>query len=169
VFLRALLAFLACPGLMAFVLPAFVAGVEQGAPARWSVAGIVAFGAGVAGLLACVREFYVAGKGTLAPWSPPERLVTTGLYAWSRNPMYLSVLLILAGWALLYRRDALWAYAALMAVVFHLRVLLGEEPWQARTFGAAWTDYAARVPRWLGRPRRARGENARPPETGETT
>ena len=61
---------------------------------------------GCAGLLWCVRDFYVFGKGTLAPWSPPERLVTAGLYRYSRNPMYVAVLLILLGWAASFGRVA---------------------------------------------------------------
>lgn len=37
-----------------------------------------------------------------------------------------------------------------VAAAFELRVVLGEEPWLARTRGAQWRDYAARVPRWIG-------------------
>ena len=44
---------------------------------------------GIGLLLWCVREFYVRGKGTLAPWDPPRHLVASGLYRISRNPMYL--------------------------------------------------------------------------------
>jgi protein-S-isoprenylcysteine O-methyltransferase Ste14 len=111
--------------------------------------GLVVLAIGLLLLLWCVRDFYVAGRGTLAPWSPPERLVQVGLYRRSRNPMYVAVLLMLVGWALTYRTAALWTYAAVIAVLFHLRVLLHEEPFLARTHGSAWTDYKASVPRWL--------------------
>ena len=100
-------------------------------------------------LLWCVRDFYVAGKGTLAPWSPPRNLVVVGLYRWSRNPMYIAVLLILIGWALAFESRGLWTYVAGIAVAFHLRVVLYEEPWLARTHGTAWDKYRARVRRWL--------------------
>ena len=53
-------------------------------------------------LLWCVRDFYVSGRGTLAPLDPPKRVVIVGLYRFVRNPMYVAVLTILVGWALLY-------------------------------------------------------------------
>jgi protein-S-isoprenylcysteine O-methyltransferase Ste14 len=97
-----------------------------------------------------VRDFYVVGRGTLAPWEPPRRLVVVGLYRYSRNPMYLAVLLTLAGWSLAYHAAELWAYTAALAVAFHLRVVLAEEPYLARTHGERWGEYRAAVPRWLG-------------------
>ena len=105
---------------------------------------------GCVGLLWCVRDFYVFGKGTLAPWSPPRHLVTSGLYRYSRNPMYVSVLLILLGWTLAFGAlPSLGVYTAIVAVAFHVRVVLFEEPWLARTHAVAWDDYAHRVRRWV--------------------
>jgi protein-S-isoprenylcysteine O-methyltransferase Ste14 len=97
----------------------------------------------------CVREFYVAGRGTLAPWAPPQQLVVSGPYRYSRNPMYIAVGLILAGWAVLYCSSVLLIYAASVGVAFQLRVLFGEEPRLARSFGAAWESYRAQTKRWL--------------------
>ena len=111
--------------------------------------GILAIAVGAALLLWCVRDFYVSGRGTLAPWSPPRTLVVVGLYRYTRNPMYIAVLTILAGWALLYWSGGLALYAAVIACAFHLRVVLGEEPWLARTHGEDWRRYASAVPRWL--------------------
>ena len=112
-------------------------------------AGIVPLAVGAALLLWCVRDFYVIGRGSLAPWAPPERLVVVGLYRYSRNPMYVAVLLMLVGWAWTLSSRTLWIYAACIALAFHLRIVFGEEPWLARTHGEQWTTYAARVPRWL--------------------
>jgi protein-S-isoprenylcysteine O-methyltransferase Ste14 len=113
-------------------------------------AAVIPLGAGVGLLLSCVREFYVAGRGTLAPWAPPVRLVTSGPYRFSRNPMYVAVLLVLSGWAWGFRSMRLVVYAAAVTLAFHLRVLLHEEPFLNRTHGAVWLRYRARVPRWLG-------------------
>lgn len=153
-FLRALLAFVALPGVVAFLVPLWIAFGSQPAP---GIAAFIALGAGLATLLWCVGAFYVSGKGTLAPWAPPRQLVTIGLYRFSRNPMYVGVLLMLAGWALLYQSSVLAWYAAAIAAAFHLRVVLGEEPWLARTHGEAWSAYKSRVPRWLWQPRPASG------------
>ena len=144
-FWKALAAFVAMPSMVAFVVPWLLR--PDHAPLR--PAGLLPLALGVLLLLWCVRDFYVVGRGTLAPWAPPERLVTVGLYRVSRNPMYVAVLGILVGWALCFGSPALWIYAAGIAVAFQLRIVYGEEPWLARTHGDAWTAYAARVPRWL--------------------
>ena len=145
-FWHALAAFVALPGIVGFVIPWTLR------PSGRSLdpIGLVLFIPGTLVLLWCVRDFYVAGRGTLAPWKPPETLVTVGLYRMSRNPMYVGVLLILCGWALGFVSRTLWLYAAAVAVAFHLRVVLFEEPWLSRRHGAAFEAYRARVPRWVG-------------------
>jgi protein-S-isoprenylcysteine O-methyltransferase Ste14 len=147
-FWKAVLAFVALPGMVAFAVPLSLFGHRL---REVSVdAGLVPLVSGILLLLWCVREFYVAGRGTLAPWEPPRHLVVTGLYRWSRNPMYVAVVLILVGWAVVFRSWSLALYALAVAVGFHLRVLFGEEPWLARTFGRDWELYKKQVPRWLG-------------------
>lgn len=150
---RALAAFLALPGVFAFAVPIawiLLTGSDLAAPALVAAGGTVWI-VGVVGLLWCVRDFFVTGRGTLAPWDPARELVVVGLYRVSRNPMYVSVLLILAGWVLVFGSPALGIYAVAVAVAFHVRVVLGEEPYLQRQFGAQWRAYRARVPRWLGR------------------
>lgn len=146
-FIRATIAFLALPGVVAFLVPLAwirLAGLPLHRPYGL---GVVALG--VVGLLWCVRDFYVSGKGTLAPWAPPRELVVVGLYRYSRNPMYVSVALILLGWALAFASAGLLAYALTIMVAFQLRVVFGEEPWLARTHGATWDRYTRRVRRWF--------------------
>jgi protein-S-isoprenylcysteine O-methyltransferase Ste14 len=146
-FWRALLAFLALPGVVALLVP-WLMTRSSASPFR-SIA-LVPLSLGALLLLWCVREFYVAGRGTLAPWSPPRHLVVSGPYRFSRNPMYVAVLLSLVGWAVGYSSRALWIYAAFVAVAFQLRIVFGEEPWLARTHGEQWQAYRARVGRWVG-------------------
>jgi protein-S-isoprenylcysteine O-methyltransferase Ste14 len=146
--LRALFAFLALPGIVAFAIPIYWL-VSASRTELVQPLGLLPLLLGCAGLLWCVRNFYVFGKGTLAPWSPPKQLVTAGLYRYSRNPMYVSVLLILLGWAVSFGVRGLYWYTIFMAVAFHLRVVLAEEPWLARAHGTQWDDYVRHVRRWL--------------------
>lgn len=149
---RALLAFLACPGMVAYVVPGYWAWrlpPDRNPTVLAAGLGALFLSMGTLLLLWCVRDFYVSGKGTLAPWAPPEALVRTGLYRVSRNPMYLAVSLVLLGWAAAFRTPGLWIYGGLVLVAFHLRVVLGEEPWLARRHGKAWQEYCDQVPRWI--------------------
>jgi protein-S-isoprenylcysteine O-methyltransferase Ste14 len=150
-FFEAVLAFLAMPGVVAFLIPIAVLAPQDGA--RFDMSGSFLLVPGIILLLWCVREFYTAGQGTLAPWTPPRHLVVSGLYSHSRNPMYIAVILIIGGWALGFRSTAVVSYALLMIAVFHIRVVFFEEPWLAETHGDTWLAYKARVPRWIGRRR----------------
>jgi protein-S-isoprenylcysteine O-methyltransferase Ste14 len=147
-FVRAVLAFLALPGLVAFAVPVVWLNVRNHTQLV-EPAGLLPLVGGSLALLWCARDFYVAGKGTLAPWAPPKRLVVVGLYRHTRNPMYVAVMLILVGWGAAFGCPAMYGYALGVAIAFHLRVVRGEEPWLARKHGAAWEDYKRRVPRWL--------------------
>jgi protein-S-isoprenylcysteine O-methyltransferase Ste14 len=148
-FSHALFAFIALPGMVAYVGPMtlFVPVWREPLAQPW---GLVPLVLGTVGLLWCVRDFYVSGRGTLAPWSPPQNLVIVGLYRYSRNPMYISVLVVLIGWTVCYWSGWLLGYTLLIAVLFHLRVVFAEERWLARIHGDQWDIYRRSVPRWIG-------------------
>jgi protein-S-isoprenylcysteine O-methyltransferase Ste14 len=145
---RALLAFLALPGLFSGLFPALI---SMNDPYRNSgyYFGLLFIVSGFIILIWCVRDFLVAGRGTLAPWDPPTSLVMIGLYRHSRNPMYVGIIMFLAGWAILSGSPLLAAYAAALACAFYVRVVFGEERILAEQFGAEWVEYAKTVPRWL--------------------
>ena len=82
--------------------------------------GVAAGAAGLACLLDC---FALEGRGTPAPVAQTEVLVASGLYRFVRNPMYVSVLIIVSGQALLFGQARLFAYARVMLVASHLFVL----------------------------------------------
>jgi protein-S-isoprenylcysteine O-methyltransferase Ste14 len=146
--IRAIAAFIALPGIVAFALPIWI-GISTRLPARCVALAALPLCLGMFLLLWCVREFYVAGRGTLAPWDPPQHLVTTGPYRISRNPMYIGIVTILTGWCVLWDSRTLIVYTVFFLCGFHLRVLWFEEPWAARKFGAQWQEYRVRIPRWL--------------------
>lgn len=97
----------------------------------------------------CLWAFAVTGRGTPAPIDPPTHLVVRGLYRRVRNPMYLGVLLVVAGWAVLSRSGVVVVYGLGVAGVFHLAVLLVEEPMLRHRFGASYEAYCRAVNRWL--------------------
>src|SRR5262245_39113767 len=107
---RALLAFVALPGLVAFAAPLFIARplVREG---PFHLTALLLLVPGIALLLWCVGDVLVTGKGTLAPWDPPRLLVSSGPFRFSRNPMYVAVSLILVGWSLAFHSWGLLLYA----------------------------------------------------------
>ena len=101
--------------------------------------------------LAFLVRFVREGIGTPAPIAPPERLVVGGPFERVRNPGYVAVVALVVGQGLLFGRGAVLVYAVLLALGFHLFVVLYEEPTLRRRFGAEYEAYCRRVPRWLPR------------------
>jgi protein-S-isoprenylcysteine O-methyltransferase Ste14 len=150
---RAALFTLFVPGTVLAWAPAFLVAGRATVAAHWPPApadlgGMALAVCGAAVYLACAWRFVVEGFGTPAPWDAPRRLVTGGLYRWTRNPMYVGITVALLGEAWWWRSTAVLVYAAAVTVAFHLRVVMHEEPALRRLFGADFTAYCARVRRW---------------------
>ena len=99
----------------------------------------------------CAKDFAFAGLGTPAPIDPPKRLVSNGLYRWVRNPMYVGILLVVLGEAILFASPLILRYALLLWVLFHLFIIYYEEPTLRKKFGTAYAEYCRNVPRWIPR------------------
>lgn len=149
--LPAFAAFLALPAVVAVLVPLLIAlpSIRSGLPFR--TIALIPLIVGAAVLLWCIQLFLTVGEGTLAPWDPPRRLVASGPYRVSRNPMYIAITVILIGWAVGFASWWLLAYAVAIAIAFDLRVRFYEEPRLADTYRQAWTPYAAATPRWVFR------------------
>ena len=147
---RALLAFIALPGIFTGLIPSQII-LHDPYRGNGHLIGVLILLHGLALLSLCIRDFLIIGHGTLAPWDPPKHLVIIGLYRYSRNPMYISIIIILAGWALYSGSPLLATYSLLLATAFYLRVVFGEELILAKQFGNEWIDYVKKVPRWLPR------------------
>lgn len=145
--LRALLAFLTLPVLVAGVVPWLVSRIPA-VPLFRSDYGVILLAAGCAVLVSSVVSFYRRGRGTLAPWDPPKHLVVQDLYRFTRNPMYVGVILLVWGWAVVTGSPWNYLYAIIVPIVFHLRVVFYEEGQMQRLFGTEWSAYRAAVPRW---------------------
>ena len=151
--LRVVLFFLIVPGTIIFYLPLFLG--SQAFPNPSANPFIQYLGIGswlIGGLVAtwCVAAFFTLGKGTPDPNNPPQVLVTSGLYRWSRNPMYLGGLLIVLGHWLYFQSWVMLAYLVLVFLLFHSVVIFYEEPYMRRQFGEAHERYCEQVPRWIG-------------------
>ena len=104
---------------------------------------------GILGVLWCFWDFTYRGRGTPLPTDPPRELVVSGLYRYVRNPIYVSVILILLGHFLWFGYWSLLVYAGLGFVGTHLFVTVYEEPSLRKRFGGAYEDYLSKVPRWF--------------------
>src|SRR5262249_14965371 len=113
------------------------------------LSGVVPILVGGLTLLWAMWDITSAGRGTPAPFDPPTELVVRGPYRFVRNPMYLGDLLVLSGESLLFGSVLLLLYALVMLGVFHLFVVLYEEPTLRRLFGSSYERYHQTVSRWM--------------------
>lgn len=153
-FFKSLAFLILVPGLVVVYVPVQLA-LSAGAPPllpalRW--AALPLWLGGAAGVVWCVWDFTFAGRGTPLPLDPPRELVVRGLYRYTRNPMYLSAVILLAGHVLWFQTAGLLLYLAGVWLAFAGFVAWYEEPHLRRTFGEAYQRYCAAVPRWLPRP-----------------
>jgi protein-S-isoprenylcysteine O-methyltransferase Ste14 len=137
------------PGTVAVYIPLLIARDWNTASGWRALAGIANLVVGAAIYACCVWGFAQFGRGTPAPIDAPKTLVVRGLYRYSRNPMYLGVLTVIAGWALLYGSGRLLAYAAVVAACFESVVRFYEEPHLEHEFGEPYRRYKRHVRRWI--------------------
>ena len=107
--------------------------------------------AAVAMLIHSFARFALEGLGTPAPVAPTERLVIGGIYRHVRNPMYVAVLSIILGQALLFSSWSVVTYAVVGAIAMSSFVRFYEEPTLASRYGAEYETYRRNVPGWLPR------------------
>ena len=125
-------------------------------PFAFAIAALFAFLIGAALFVSTVYLFATAGRGTLAPWDPPARLVVRGPYRFVRNPMITGVLLIIVAEALFFRSMPIAVWAAVFFVINAIYLPLFEEPGLERRFGDDYRQYKRDVPRLLPRLRSLR-------------
>ena len=147
--------FALAPGVVAGLVPWWLTGWRASQPLPyWAPLGVVGGALILGGLVVLVhafRRFVVEGIGTPAPVAPTERLVVGGLYRYVRNPMYLAVVAIIIGQALVLGRPALLVYAAAVGGATAAFVRWYEEPTLRGQFGAQYEAYRRAVPAWWPR------------------
>jgi protein-S-isoprenylcysteine O-methyltransferase Ste14 len=121
--------------------------LPEAALIRWPVGGGLVV-AGLAIMAAGIRNFSRAA--TPVPSNQPVRaLVTTGIHAWSRNPIYVGMFFIYAGIGMAARSPWVLVLALPLLIILHYVVVAREEVYLERRFGDSYRDYKARVRRWL--------------------
>jgi len=145
------------PGVIAGYLP-WSFGPRHLAPGPWQL-GWLLITLGTLIYILCAARFFAA-QGTPAIFfirplralvgEEPSNLVRTGLYRYSRNPMYVGVLLVILGQACIFASRAILEYAILVFLGFHLVVVLLEEPHLRSRDPAAYDAFVRSTPRWLG-------------------
>ncbi len=157
--LRQLASIVLLPGMIAVVVPSWIAWYEGDRwtnPASVLDLALVALGAvllalGLTLFVASLHEFWSRGRGTLAPWDPPRQFVVSGPYRFVRNPMISGVIFVLFAEATLLRSwsHALWAAGFALSNVVYLPMF--EEPQLAARFGEPYRIYQRAVRRFIPR------------------
>lgn len=124
-------------------------GFNKEGPASHRIIAAALLLAGMALQLWCITLFHRLGGGTPSPLWPPSQLVLEGPYRWVRNPMNIGELAVFLALAVWFNSLILVMYTLLAWLVFHLFIVLYEEPRLAHRFGAHYKSYRLGVGRWV--------------------
>jgi protein-S-isoprenylcysteine O-methyltransferase Ste14 len=155
-------AILLLPGMVLVVIPGLILwrdgldtlGLWRSAPSSkviLPIIGVICVCLGLLLMVATIRLFMTVGKGTLAPWEPPKRLVVQGVYRHVRNPMISGVLFVLLGEAAFTASRPLSGWFLVFLVVNSVYIPLSEEPGLVERYGDDYLAYRRHVPRWVPR------------------
>lgn len=114
----------------------------------WRVFAAVAVVTGVILIVAALGIFWKSGARP-EPWAPATMIVTSGLYRFTRNPMYLGMLLVYAGLALYLWSPISGLLLVPLFLIVNGMIIPREEAYLSRRFGRDYDDYRKRVRRWL--------------------
>lgn len=115
------------------------------------IIGIIFLGIGSWLIISSVSLFIKIGNGTLAPWDPTEKIVTSGPYQYTRNPMIAGVVFVIFAEAFLLRSLGLIVYGILFFLLNTIYFKFIEEPGLVKQFGNDYIEYRKKVPMWIPR------------------
>ena len=135
-------------GILLMLVLHFAFLVIQIAPNFWKLLGLLPLMLGLTLSFAAERQFRQVGT-TVHPSGRTSQLVTDGFYRYSRNPMYLGMVLTLSAVALLLGSLMPFGVIALFIWWISTQFIRQEEDMLASQFGEDWLEYKARVRRWI--------------------
>ena len=153
-FLRNLFFTILQPGIVAILIPFWLSGKSVKSAftppfVGHHYIGLFIFAVGLIVVLICVASFAIRGKGTLSPADPTKKLVISGLYRFSRNPMYIGVTMMLIGQSIFFQSYAIAIYSLVIFIAFYSFIVFFEEPRLQDAFGSEYNEYVKKVPRWF--------------------
>ena len=95
------------------------------------------------------KSFFKVGKGTLAPWDPPKKLVVSDLYRYVRNPMISGLSTIILGESMIFTSIELFGFFIFVVIFNHIYFVYSEEPSLNKKVWKRVTEYKKNVPRWI--------------------
>ncbi len=113
-----------------------------------TIAGAIIAAAGLTLILASAPRHKQAGSN-VEPWKPTTAIITTGLYAYTRNPIYLGMAITHAGVAIAGASTAALANLLVAVIVIQFYVIAREERYLEAKFGQPYLDYKTKVRRWV--------------------
>jgi protein-S-isoprenylcysteine O-methyltransferase Ste14 len=157
IYLKEEIASLILPILGLFILPWLVASFcnigifSIGNLFIQTLIGVAFFGTGFFLISSSVFLFIEIGRGTLAPWHPTQKLVISGAYKYTRNPMIAGVIFIIFAEAFLLMSLGILVYGILFLFFNTLYFKFLEEPELVERFGKDYIEYRKNVPMWIPR------------------
>ncbi len=117
-------------------------------PLPWRLVGVLPIAAGIALNIVADRQFKKFNT-TVKPFQKSSALITDGCFRWGRNPMYLGMILIVSGSAVLVGSASPWIVVVALAILLDRIFIVREEKLLGETFGTGFQQYKQRVRRWL--------------------
>ena len=107
---------------------------------------LIVFGLGV---ILIARSKMQKAQTNIEPWKPTNAIISDGIYSYSRNPIYVSLILIYLGVASIFNAVWLLPPLALVLIAMQYGVILREERYLKTKFGDEYSGYMKNVRRWI--------------------
>lgn len=133
-------------GILQWLRPFYIFPAEYLLFARIFGSLLIIFGLGII-LIAKIKM--QKAQTNIEPWKPTNAIISDGIYSISRNPIYAAMILIYSGVTLIF--NAIWflPFLVLVLIFMHYGVILREERYLEKKFGAEYLDYKKSVRRWI--------------------